>query len=100
LSLVALAVGIGLLTGQWWAPQVVVWQAGCFLALRMATIFVSPERGINEAVLQLLDPNTLQMMQTGQTIGQWLGLILLLVWNGLLIWFLNRASVKAQFHNP
>lgn len=99
LSLVALVAGVGLLTRQRWAPQVVVWQAGCSFMLRLSTIFVSPERGMNEAVLQMLDPNSQEMvmLQTSQTIGQWLGWILLLVWNGLIIWYFTRPSIKAQF---
>lgn len=102
LSLVAFAAGIGLLGLHAWARQAVIWQASCSLVLGVFVTFISPQRRLAEAALQVyegvLDPKAQQMMQTGQTIGQWLGLILLLVWNGLIIWYFSRPTVKGQFH--
>ena len=101
LSLVALAAGIGMFSLKTWARAAAIWQAGCSIALGLFVTVFSPQRALTEATRRvyegLIDPQAQQMMQTGQTIGQWLGLLVLLAWNGFILWYLNRASVKAQF---
>jgi len=101
LSLAALAAGIGLFFLKRWARTAAMWQAGCSIALGLFVTLFSPQRELTEATLRvyegLIDPQAQQMMHTGQTIGQWLGLLVLLVWNGFILWYFIRPSVKAQF---
>ncbi len=104
LGLAALIAGIGLLMLKGWARFLTVWQAigaivvGLFAQMTM--------HAWQQEVLQSIvagAPNAAQqeamqkMMQTAQVFGLGLGIVLLVGWNGLLIWFFNRASVKAQF---
>ncbi len=104
LSLVALAAGIGLFFLKRWARTAAMWQAGCSVVLALFVTWFSPQRELTDATLRvyegLIDSKAQQMMQTGQAIGQWLGLILLVAWNGLLIWYCSRPTVKAYFGSP
>ena len=105
LGLAGLVAGIGLWRLQGWGRWLAICQAGCAVPLGLVRMLGSPQRQISEAVLQLtqglLDPAAQERMrhamQIGQVIGQAANVALLLAWNGLLIWFVNRAGVKAQF---
>lgn len=101
LGLAALIAGIGLFSLKGWARALAIWQAGFSLLLGLFTMLFSTQRRLSEATLQLfegfIDPDTQGMIQTGQAVGQWLGVLFLLVWNGLIIWYFSRPSVKAQF---
>ena len=101
LGLAALLAGIGLFSLKGWARTLAIWQAGLSIILGLFTMLLSPQRRLSEATLQLfegfLNPDAQGMIQTGQAVGQWLGVLFLLVWNGLLIWYCSRPSVKAQF---
>ena len=37
-----------------------------------------------------------QSMVLAQTIGQWVGALFVIGWNGFLIWFVTRPSVKEE----
>lgn len=108
LGLAGFIAGLGLWWLKGWGRLLAICQAGCAIPLGFVRMMGSPQRQISESVMQLtqglLEPaaqeQMRQAMQTGQTIGQVANVALLLVWNGLLIWFLNRASVKAQFQSP
>ncbi|MBI4598134.1 MAG: hypothetical protein HY737_07040 [Candidatus Omnitrophica bacterium] len=101
----ALIAGIGLLMLQGWARTLAIGQAGASILLGLWELFVSPQRQIAEQMMAamngLVDAATLaqmrQSLQIGQAVGLGVGLLLLLAWNGVIIWFFNRESVKAQF---
>ena len=101
LSVLALCAGIGLLASQGWARSIAIWQAACSIVFGVIVMCVSPQRRLAEVAMGvyegLMDPKAQQMMHIGHVVGQWLGLLLLLVWNGLIIWYFNRPSVKALF---
>ena len=100
LGLAALIAGIGLFSLKGWARILAIWQAGLSILHGLFTMLCSPQRRLSEAALQtfegLIDPGAQGMIQTGQAVGQWLGVLFLLVWNGLIIWSFTRPSVKAQ----
>ena len=105
LAIAAVLAGIGFFSLKGWARTVAIWQAGLSIPLGLYAAWFSPQQKLAGMMLRmyegLMDPATMermrQTMQAGQTVGQWLHVVILLAWNGLLIWFLLRASVKAQF---
>ena len=104
-GVLALVAGIGVLQLREWGRRLVSIQAAGALALGLWGLWVSPQRQIAEqflaAMTELMPPAAImslrQAMVMGQALSLGLGLALLLAWNGVLIWFFNRASVKAQF---
>lgn len=105
LAIAAVLAGVGFFLLKGWARTVAIWQAGLSIPLGLYAAWFSPQQKLSGMMLRMyegfMDPATLerlrQTMQTGQTIGQWLHVVMLLAWNGLLIWFLLRESVTAQF---
>ena len=101
----ALAAGIGILLLQGWARHLVIFQACGSMVLGLWELSISPQRQIAErfvsALSDLVPPAAIvslhDTMVTGQSIGLGVGFALLLAWNGVVIWFFNRQSVKAQF---
>lgn len=101
LGLAALAAGIGFFSLKGWARTVAIWQAGLSIPFGLYLAWFSPQGRLSGMFVRfyegLGDPAALAGMRQMQAIGQWLYVGILLVWNGLLIWFLVRESVKAQF---
>lgn len=105
MGIAAFIAGLGVLLLQGWARTLAIFQAGLSIPLGLFAAMYSPQQRLSQAMLRfyegLVDPATQQHLQQtmalGQTIGQWVGIITLLAWNGFLIWFFSRASVKAQF---
>jgi hypothetical protein len=104
-GLAALVAGIGLLLLKGWARSLAIGQAIGATVVGLCSQLVM--HGWQQDVLQSMVSSAgtepaqqqamQQMMGTAQTFGLGLGIVLLLAWNGVLIWFLNRPSVKAQF---
>ena len=105
LGAAGLAAGIGILFVRDWARLLALVQAGVSIPLGVWAMSLPLQHRLAEAMLRLyevtLDPASLtrvrHMIRMGETIGQWSGVLALLVWNGLILWFFTRASVKAQF---
>lgn len=105
LGVAAAVAGVGLLRLKGWALRLVWWQAGLSIPLGLYAIWSSPNQRFSEALLRFygsfVDPGTQTRMrealQAGQSVGQWAGVLAILVWNGLLIWYFSRASVRRQF---
>ncbi len=105
LGLAALIAGIGLLMLKGWARVLTIWQA----VLSMAAGLVSQimMHGWQQEMLQSIMSSAAtepaqqramqQMVGAAQTFGLGVGILLLVGWNGALIWFFSRSSVKAQF---
>ena len=96
-GLLSLAMGVGGI-GMWslksWARTLVLWQAGLSI-IRMVVGLLMPF-SIPE-LSTFTDPAMQRTMEVWRVIGAGLRLITGLTWNGLILWFFNRASVKAQF---
>ena len=106
---------VGLLTlvaavGLWWlcewARRLSIAQAVASICLQVFWLWQAPSQGWQPAGVQLLldvlkDPahhaQMQHMLQAVQLVGEWLGVICVLVWNGFVMWFFCRVSVKAQF---
>ena len=105
LAVAALSAGIGLFLLQAWGARLAVWQALLAIQLGLFAMISSPQRRIMSAMLEFYEgmgnaeafSELQRMMQAGQTIGEWAGILWLLAWNGLVIWYFNRTSVKAIF---
>ncbi len=108
MGIAAFMAGLGVLLLKGWARTLAIYQAGLSIPLGLFAAMSSPQQRLSQAMLRfyegLVDPATQQHLQQtmalGQTIGQWVGIIGLLAWNGFLIWFFTRASVKLQFQRP
>lgn len=107
LGLAALIAGIGLLMLKGWARVLTIWQAVLAIAVGLVSQMMMHvwQREIVQSITAGAATNPAQqevmqrMLQVAQTFGLGLGIVLLVAWNGLLIWFFNRASVKAQFQS-
>lgn len=104
LGLAALVAGIGLLMLKGWARMLTVGQAAAAIAAGLASqmLMHSWQRDMLQSLTTAAggpaqQEAMQQTLQTAQMFGLGMGIVLLLAWNGLLIWFFNRASVKAQF---
>lgn len=103
LALVAMIGGCGLLARSGWAPKVVIGQAGLSILLGLWWLAFSPmtsvQKEMHVLVLDLAGgaiPLSVQLqmrqsMEMAQAIGQWVGGLFIVGWNGFLIWFVNRA---------
>ena len=104
LGIAAVIAGIGLVLLRGWARTLALWQACGSIPLGLFTVWWSPQQQLSQVVLRsyqrLADPATLESLrrsvQNSQVAGQWVGTVALLAWNGLILWCLTRASVKAQ----
>ncbi len=103
-GLAALVAGIGVLLLKGWARSLAIGQAIGALVVGLCSQLLM--HGWQQEMMQsfaigAVDPAQQQAMQQAfqiaQTVGLGLGIVFLLAWNGLLLWFFNRASVKAQF---
>ena len=102
LGIVALTAGIGILLLKGWARFLVIWQAGLSILCAIGTalwgyaVSLSAVEGLRAIGVA---PGMQEMsLARGAAIGT-VAMLLLpsLAWNGLLLWFFNRPSVKAQF---
>jgi hypothetical protein len=80
-----------------------VWQAGvliplnAWLALLVVPVYGSIKGLVEALPVGLLRPAQAELLVQGVAVAWWGGFVITLAWNGLIIWFFNRASVKAQF---
>ena len=100
LNAAACVAGIGILLLQGWARRLIVWQAGLSIPFMlwssMATMAF--QHRLSEELLGLMgNPAAQAQVQQFARIGQWIGIAIVIAWNGFILWFFNRASVKAQF---
>lgn len=100
-AIAAVIAGVGFFLLKGWARTLAIWQAGLSIPFGLYAAWYSPQHKLSDITLRfyagLVDPATMERIRQMQAIGQWLYVGILLVWNGLLIWFLLRESVKAQF---
>ena len=104
LGVAAFAAGLGLLRLREWARRLILWQAALSIPIGLWSMAVLAPfyHHMRQSMLELVSTlgvpaQTQDMVQTGQIIGQWLGILLLVGWNGFVIWWFRRPSVKAQF---
>ncbi len=104
LGLAALIAGIGLLLLNGWARVLAIWQAAGSIVAGVASQLLM--HVWQKEMLQSLmagaggsaqQEAARQAIHAAQTLGFGLGVVFLCAWNGLIIWFFSRASVKAQF---
>ena len=104
ISLAACVAGVGMLMLNAWARRLAVWQAACAIpatAWSMALAWAFQQRLVGLASELVTDPvaqvQIQQVAQMARAAGFGSNLVVALAWNGTIIWFLSRASVKAQF---
>lgn len=102
LGLAALIAGIGILGLKGWARTLIVGQAAVSIVAALAAMVLVSGQQQQLADLQARmagqeGAEFQQMARTMGLVGQGIGLVWVVAWNGLVMWFFNRASVKAQF---
>lgn len=100
LSAAACVAGIGMLLLQGWARRLIVWQAALSIPLTLWSSLAARafQERLSSALLGLMtDPAAQAQLQQAAQIGQWIGIALVMAWNGFILWFFNRTAVKAQF---
>ena len=102
LGLAAFIAGIGILMLKGWARSLIVWQAALsIVAVVVALVaFSGAQDKIVELQAQMVGEGQQEFWQMGRTmggVGQGIGLVWIVAWNGLVLRFFNRPSVKAQF---
>ena len=111
LSPLLLIGGIGVLRLKAWGRVMVLWTVGASLVEKFwFTIAAAPLRekahgltfyGMSGTLDPASEKNFLRMVEIAQAADPWIGFLIPLAWSGFVIWFFNRASVKAQFqHSP
>ncbi len=105
LNIVMLIAGIGLLRLAPWARLLAVGQAVFALILLMIVLGAHhpPDLTLQVASDMAREPaaqeRLRQQIQLGESLGKAWSLFTGVAWNGLILWFFNRASVKAQFQH-
>ena len=109
LGLGACVGGVGLWRRRAWSSRLITWQAALSIAFGVWWLLASPlvayQREMTEFMFSLLEraaPLTTQMqmrrmIEMSQMAGLWGGVLGVGLWNGFLIWFINRSSVRAEF---
>lgn len=98
LSAAACVAGVGILLLQGWARQLITWQAALSIPFTVWSSMVASafQQRLSNELLDLTANPSMQPFQQAVQIGQWIGIAMVIAWNGFIIWFFHRAAVKAQ----
>ncbi len=103
LGLTMCVAGIGVWSLSEWARELAIWQAWVSIVFAVLFIWLTPpSSAFPDAALELVDDSAVQaqvreIVRRGQTLALVTAVALEALWNGLVVWFLTRRSVSAQF---
>ena len=99
LSAAACVAGVGILLLQGWARQLITWQAALSIPFTVWSSLIAGafQQRLSNELLDLTANPSMQPFQQAVQIGQWIGIVMVIAWNGFIVWFFHRAAVKAQF---
>ena len=107
LGAAAFAAGIGILMMRGWGRILLVWQAALSVpyALWSSQWSFGLQQRASEALFALVQDAAMrsqlqQALQAGQAAGIGLAVGFAVLWNGFILWYFSRASVRAQFARP